>query len=71
MSGVLKAFPEETQMETIIDIIVSEALKTSEIEGEYLSRKDVMSSIKNDLGLNQHPERVKDSTYNLYCSSRR
>ena len=60
ISGVLKALPEETQMETIIDIMVSEALKTSEIEGEYLSRKDVMSSIKNNLGLNQHPERVKD-----------
>lgn len=42
--------------------MVSEALKTSEIEGEYLSRKDVMSSIKNNLGLNAHPERVKDKS---------
>jgi Fic family protein len=31
--------------------MVAEAIKTSEIEGEFLSRKDVMSSIKKNLGL--------------------
>jgi Fic family protein len=31
--------------------MVAEAVKTSEIEGEFLSRKDVMSSIKKNLGL--------------------
>lgn len=41
-------------------MMVSEALKTSEIVGQYLSRKDVMSSIKKNLGLNQRPERMKD-----------
>jgi len=53
VSGILKALPCDTQMETIVDIMVSEAIKTSEIEGEYLSRKEVMSSIKNRLGLSQ------------------
>jgi Fic family protein len=51
ISGILKALPSDTQMEAIIDIMVVEAIKTSEIEGEYLSWKDVMSSIRNGLGL--------------------
>ena len=52
VSGVLKALPEDTQLSAIIDTMVAEAIKTSEIEGEYLSRNDVMSSIRNNLGLN-------------------
>jgi hypothetical protein len=35
-------------------------MKTSEIEGEFLSRKDVASSIRNKLGLNKKPEAIKD-----------
>ena len=52
--------PENIQTETIIDIMVSEAIKTSEIEGEYLSRPDVISSIRNNLGLNKNEEKIKD-----------
>ena len=37
VSGVLKALPEDTQLSAIIDTMVAEAIKTSEIEGEYLS----------------------------------
>ena len=37
-----------------------EAIKTSEIEGEYLSRADVMSSIRNKFGLNKIKEQVND-----------
>lgn len=60
ITGALNALPEDSQMAMIIDMMVSEALKTSEIEGEYLSRKDVISSIKNNLGLNQQWEKVRD-----------
>ncbi len=60
ISGILKTLPENTQLETIIDTMVAEAMKTSEIEGEYLSRKDVASSIRNKLGLNKKPDTVKD-----------
>ncbi len=60
ISGVLKALPKPIQNEAIIDMMVAEAIKTSEIEGEYLSRKDVMSSIRNNLGLNEKPVPVKD-----------
>ncbi len=51
VSGLIKAIPEEMQTEALLEIMVAEAVKTSEIEGEFLSRKDVMSSIKKNLGL--------------------
>ncbi len=54
------SLPEKTRHETILDMMVTEAVKTSEIEGEYISRQDVMSSIRNQLGLNLEPERVHD-----------
>jgi len=60
VSGILKSLPEDMELEAVIEIMVAEAIKTSEIEGEYLSRKDVMSSIRNDLGLNLKKEPVAD-----------
>jgi len=60
VSGILKALPEDAQTEAIIDMMLAEAMKTSEIEGEYLSRQDVMSSIKNNLGLNPVAEPIRD-----------
>lgn len=60
LSGVLKAMPEDTRIEAIIDTMVAEAIKTSEIEGEYLSRQDVASSIRNHLGLDTAAKPVKD-----------
>jgi Fic family protein len=61
MSGILKGLPESMQTETILGFMVSEAVKTSEIEGEILSRADVMSSIRNQLALNVPPEAVRDA----------
>src|SRR5688572_16805858 len=60
VSGILNALPSDIKMEAIIDMMVSQALKTSEIEGEYLSRKDVLSSIKKNLGLKGTSENVTD-----------
>ena len=51
MRGMLKAIPKKMQMETLIDMVVSEAIKTSAIEGELLSRDDVKSSVIKNLGL--------------------
>ncbi len=56
VSGILKSIPVDMQTETLLEIMVAEAVKTSEIEGEFLSRKDVMSSIKKNLGLVTHTE---------------
>ena len=60
VSGLLQSMPKGMQMDAIIDTMVAEAIKTSEIEGEYLSRLDVVSSIRNNLGLNKTPDPVKD-----------
>jgi len=60
ISGLLAGLPDKIKTETIIQIMVSEAMNTSAIEGEYLSRQDVMSSIKNNLGLTEHKENIKD-----------
>jgi len=61
IQGITKALSESSHTQTTIDILVSEAIKTSEIEGEYLSRKDVMSSVRNNLNLNTSYEDVKDN----------
>jgi Fic family protein len=60
VSGILKTLPTDIQTEAVIDMMVAEAIKTSEIEGEYLSRKDVLSSIKKNLGLINPHEKIKD-----------
>ena len=60
ISGLHDALTEEAQTEITIDMMVSEALKTSEIEGEYLSRPDVMSSIRNNLGISPKAPQTKD-----------
>ena len=58
--GLLEGLSEDEQTASVIDMMVAEAVKTSEIEGEMISRADVMSSIKNNLGLNPTPELVRD-----------
>ena len=50
---------EELQTE-LIHCIILEATTTSKIEGEYINKDDLMSSIKNKLGINVKPETVKD-----------
>lgn len=60
VSGILDSLPESIQLETLVDIMLAEAIKTSEIEGEYPNRKDVLSSIRKNLGLHNSPEHIKD-----------
>ncbi len=50
-SGLLQGLTSDAQVEATVMIMVAEALKTSAIEGELLSRKDVKSSIRKNLGL--------------------
>ncbi len=49
--GLLKGLAVDAQLEATIEMMVVEAIKTSAIEGELLSRKDVMSSMRRNLGL--------------------
>jgi Fic family protein len=60
ISGIVRSLPENTRLEAVIEVMVAEAIKTSEIEGEFLSRKDVISSIRNALGLNAQMEQTSD-----------
>lgn len=50
-SGMLRGLSADAQVEAAIEMMVAEAIKTSAIEGELLSRKDVMSSIRKNLGM--------------------
>jgi Fic family protein len=58
--GMLKAMPTNSQEEALLQVMISEALNTSAIENEYLSREDVQSSICNNLGIYQPLQNVKD-----------
>lgn len=60
LKGLLHAMPQDSQEQTLIEILVLEAIKTSEIENEYLSREDVTSSIRHNLGLFEPKKEVRD-----------
>ncbi len=60
LSGGMGQLKDSLQYEAYIDLMVSEAINTSQIEGERLDREDVRSSIKNFLGLSNPPTRVMD-----------
>lgn len=60
-SGRFSGIDEEKKDQLLVDILLSEAIKTSEIEGEFLSRLDVVSSLKKNLGIHEEqPRLVKD-----------
>ncbi len=60
VDGMVMGMGDDEKMETVVELLVAEATKTSEIEGEYLRRDDVMSSIKKNLGLPGDKEHVLD-----------
>lgn len=61
ITGMIAGLGDFDQTETTLEMMVVEAIKTSEIEGEFLSRQDVMSSIKKNLGIHENqPLLVKD-----------
>jgi len=60
LNGLLEGLSATKQEETLIEILVAEAVKTSEIESEYLSREDVVSSIRHNLGLSTSETKIRD-----------
>lgn len=64
LSGEIRHLPAGEKMDALIDLMVSEAVKTSQIEGENYDREDVRSSIRNQLGLNATPQAVRDPRAN-------
>lgn len=60
IKGKLSLASQQLQAEAMLDLMVEEAIKTSEIEGEYISRPDIRSSLKNQLGLKPNIFNVHD-----------
>lgn len=60
LKGLVDSLSGEVQQETILQFMISEAIKTSEIEGEFFSRQDVMSSIKKNLGIGNALDQIRD-----------
>jgi Fic family protein len=58
--GFMQNLSVGSQSESVITLLVKEALKTSAIEGEYLSREDLVSSIQRNLGYTTHGHKSKD-----------
>jgi Fic family protein len=58
--GSIQSLSASNQDESIITLLVKEALKTSAIEGEVLSREDLISSIRKNLGYATPGRRTKD-----------
>ena len=51
LEGALISLKETEREESIIELLIAEAIKTSQIEGEFISRADIASSIRRQLGL--------------------
>lgn len=60
VKGMLNALSDTHQEDTILQFMISEAIKTSEIEGEFFSRQDIMSSIKRHLGISDNLAHIRD-----------
>jgi len=63
--GVLRHINDNSKDDLLVDILSNEAVKTSEIEGEYLNRESVQSSIKKNLGLIADTRKVKPSEFGI------
>lgn len=56
--GAFIHLDQEEQASLKVDVISTEAMKTSEIEGEYLNRESLQSSIKRHFGLESDPRKI-------------
>ena len=60
VKGLVESLSDVIQQETILQFMISEAIKTSEIEGEFYSRQDIMSSIRKNLGVGENFGHIRD-----------
>lgn len=59
VQGLMAGLPAGLEAEAALDLMIAEAIKSSAIEGEILDEIEVMSSIKNHLGLNVPHQHVR------------
>ena len=60
LTGLASALTKTNQQEAYLQLMIAEALKTSEIEGEIFSREDLLSSIKKKLGYHKEVGKIRD-----------
>jgi Fic family protein len=65
VQGAFKHVNDNEKEQFIIEILSNEALKTSEIEGEYLDRDSIQSSIKKNLGLNVAKKNIPQAEFGI------
>lgn len=58
LQGTLKHIGKDDKMRLTIDLMSTEAINTSEIEGEILNRNSVQSSIRRNFGLDTDNQRI-------------
>ncbi|MHA7943579.1 Fic family protein [Formosa sp. 3Alg 14/1] len=63
--GAFKHVADSERAQFIIEVLSSEAIKTSEIEGEYLDRDSIQSSIKRNLGLSVDKRKVPPAEFGI------
>lgn len=63
--GSSKHINEDGFVELVIDLITNEAMKTSEIEGEYLDRDSVQSSLRKNFGIEVSNHRTKPAEFGI------
>lgn len=58
--GYIQSLSNTERNESVVDLLINEAIKTSAIEGEFLNRIDLASSIRRNLGYQTPSFRIKD-----------
>lgn len=61
MKGCIKHLPEKDKVILTVDLMSQEALKTSEIEGDFLNRESIQSSIRHNFGLETDNRKIPPS----------
>ncbi len=56
--GAVRHFNEDDRNQLCIELLSDEAIKTSEIEGEFLDRVSVQSSLRRQFGLNADDRQI-------------
>ncbi len=63
--GTVRHFADDERLPLVIELISTEALKTSEIEGELLDRDSVQSSLRRQFGLQADARRVRPAEHGI------
>lgn len=61
----MKHINQNSKNDILIDILCDEAVKTSKIEGEYLNRLSIQSSIKKNLGLSVEQQKATPAEFGI------